>query len=290
MQSTSRSYENVFEELVDSLNRTSASIEDALNRLKTAYDARLQLDQFTAQARHRLFCELRLYGENVYPVTLDFITRTKTAFDTLSHVENISQLKAILPHIVPDCEELLLIENSLSNKYGKILENMQNIKESLSINMAGTLSASLADCHESLTLGTHAPTPSSSESSPFHWLWELLLSLWPGATGSVSTRTRESEVLTIVVDCIEGAMSSILLMSHVLRTLKSLLRQMIVTAKGNGKLDENELVLLLRNAHLVASALSNLISTRNIQERVMFSIGDRVEDSYSREWLGNLDK
>src|SRR5579862_8697896 len=143
MQSTSRSYENVFEELVDSLNRTSASIEDALNRLKTAYDARLQLDQFTAQARHRLFCELRLYGENVYPVTLDFITRTKTAFDTLSHVENISQLKAILPHIVPDCEELLLIENSLSNKYGKILENMQNIKESLSINMAGTLSASL---------------------------------------------------------------------------------------------------------------------------------------------------
>src|SRR5579862_8887266 len=78
--------------------------------------------------RHKIFCELQLYGQYVHPTAIEFVTRIKAVFETLSYVDNIGELAEVLPLIVGDCEESLVIVRGLPPKYAKLIVNMEELK------------------------------------------------------------------------------------------------------------------------------------------------------------------
>jgi hypothetical protein len=87
MVSASESEEtNFYDNLTSQLRRTSQSLDQTLHLLKSSYQIGTQNAAFV-KARHRLFSELKLYGDFIHPSAIDAVTNIKHVEDEKVMVE-----------------------------------------------------------------------------------------------------------------------------------------------------------------------------------------------------------
>jgi hypothetical protein len=133
------------------------------------------------------------------------------------------------------------------------------------------------------------PTLSSANSWGFgDWLFKGVKYLSSLTGESVEGDDKASLILEGIRFCSEKSTSSVSLMFNTLQVLETFLKRIHAEGKGKGDIERKELELFLKNTQEIVCAFSALISTRNSQERVIFSIKDEVEDGYKRMWMDKL--
>jgi len=302
MGSTSEYEEtNFYDNLTSHLRGTSQSLNETLHLLRSSYQIEAQNAAFV-KARHRLFSELKLYGDFIHPSAIDAVTNVKQTTETLSQASNLSEIGEILPFVLRDCERSLTILQTLPIKYGQVLENMEELKEDILVAMAVKTKKeketpfvmARAQYNESMgDTGIQDFTIAASWNRLKRSASAAMKSVFPRSSSmaeSLETENEPGTSLEVVKNGVDQATLSIRFMYDTLQILELFLQTILGAANSSREMGRNDFGLFLEKATDIAQGCSSLISTRNTQEQVLVSIEDSIEEIYQRHWMEKLVK
>lgn len=320
-----RSINNVLIDLPSSLQLANESIRKSLSLLREIYQLDEPLPQFVG-ARHRLFAETSLYGQFLHCHLVEIVNTIKESMEVMCQVSDPSKISEVLQVEAADCRTSLALGKSLESKYNWILESMQqwkgDIEDDLSQMVEGTkttLPASgggpvFGDVKSEAPRTLHCSrltrvSPSQSAPAKFAGTgnnqtyvntvknWTVgTVQYWTGFDVIEFFRkepeqhdgTDNVELWRIAGRSIDGFLQSLWIMCDVLRSATIFMEHLVLQAKGSSDQGRIDWADFLKKRVEFVEACKAFVMMKTHQERVLYSLRDRVDEGFKLQWLKGL--
>ena len=288
---------DVFAELLATLESATESIRDSLTQLEGLYCLDTDLPQFL-RARHRLFSETFLYGQFGHVDLVRVFNTVYEVMEVMCQVSEPSEVFECLQATAIDCQAALKRATNLETKYDRILRNVEQLQRQVDADILGLSE----DRTGILSPGDRATRTerNAEQIEASHGFFNTLstsilrlklLEFMRSTLGINSLQQRETEdgriLLQLVGKSVLEFRTSLNLMCDMLRTGKALLETGLSIIQSCDSISDWSESLKTRNK--LKNACRTFLVMKTGQERVLYSLEDKVVDEFKQEWLQKLN-
>jgi len=291
---------DVFVELLATLESATQSIRDSLTQLEGLYCLDTDLPQFL-RARHRLFSETFLYGQFVHVDLVRVFNTVYEVMEVMCQVSEPSEVFECLQAAAIDCQGALKRATNLESKYDWILRNVEQLQRQVDADNLG-FSEDRTDILSAGDQATHTERNAEQIQASHRFCigpialpvsipqikFTDLMTGW--AFGIKSLQKKETEdgrvLLQLVGKSVLEFRTSLNSMCDLLRTGTAFLERGLSIIQSGDRISDWSDFLKTRNK--LKNACRTFLLMKTGQERVLYSLEDKVVDEFKQDWLQKL--